>query len=218
MPSLGLSTLGHREHSRKVRTFSPQYSAFSLCLDWTTQAGALGGPAPQPCFLDQAPNPPAGQWLGSLPPQPFWDQVEPQSPRGKQENLPPSLSLNLAGVGEDTLLGQNPLSPPLTGNTGPAPPVPASTSSRGAQGVLNEVHQSGPERRIALDRQGPETVPEPGVDEAGSEEHREKLTAEKSRVCPSQFPPHLTPHSGHPHPSGIQTQTRPPLVGQLGEA
>lgn len=111
VPSLGLSTLGRCEHSRRVQIFSPKYSAFSLCLDWTTQAGALCRPIPQPYFPDQGPNRPAGQRLASLPPQPFWDQAEPRPHRGNQENLPPSLSRtqvwNLVGVGEDTVLGQN---------------------------------------------------------------------------------------------------------------
>lgn len=87
-----------------------------------------------------------------------------QSPRGKQENLPPSLSLNLAGVGEDTVLGQNPLSPPLTEDTGPARPVllPAPPVVE-RQRVLHEVHQAGPERRITLRiRQGPEMGPRRG--------------------------------------------------------
>lgn len=136
VPSLGLSTLGHCEHSRRVQIFSPKYGAFSLCLDWTTQSEALRGPIPQPYILDQAPKRPAGQGLGSLPLQPSRGQGDPQPHRGNQENLPPSLSLTqmwkLVGVGEDTVLGQNCLSLPLPLRTRHAPTIPASRSSRGA--------------------------------------------------------------------------------------
>lgn len=81
-----------------------------LGLDHSRQ-GLSAALTPQLYFLDQATNRPAGQWLGSLLPELFWDQVKPQPCCGNQENLPPSRRRtqmwNLVGVGEDAVLGQS---------------------------------------------------------------------------------------------------------------